>query len=80
MSKRKESANWRFARIASLFIGAMPTCRLHYGFDPDEHRYVLKVEGTGLYIRDIRLLVDDRFYLKYGNTQDTIIIIDKNQE
>ena len=80
MSKSKESANWCYAKLAALFIGAMPTCRLHYGFDPDEHRYVLMVEGTGLYLRDIRLLVDDRFELKYGNTQDTIIIIDKNHD
>lgn len=80
MSKSKESENWCYAKIAALFISAIPTCRLHYGFGPDEHRYVLMVEGTGLYLRDVRLMVPDNCEVKYGNTQDTIIIVDKNHD
>lgn len=76
MSKNEKFENWTYAKIAAFFISAVPTCRLHYGFDPNEHRYVLMVEGTGLYLRDVRGYITDNIELKYGNTQDTIIIID----
>lgn len=64
------------AKLAAVFIESYPSCRLHYGFEPNEHCWVLMIEGTGLYLRDLRCLLPDHFNLKYGNTQDTIIIID----
>ena len=80
MSKSKESENWSYAKLAYFFITALPNCRLHYGFEPNEHRWVLMVENTGLYLRDVRPLITDNFKLKYGNTQDTIIIIDETHD
>lgn len=68
-----------YAKIAAAFIENMPTCHVHYGFDHDEHRYVLYLEYTGLYLRDLRCWLPDNMTLKYGNTQDTIMVIDKNQ-
>lgn len=65
-----------YAKLAAVFIESYPYCRLHYGFDQDENRYVLMIEGTGLYLRNLRSLLPDHFDLKYGKTQDTIIIID----
>lgn len=66
------------SEIAAAFIIAKPTCHVHYGFDEREHRCVLMVEYTGLYLRDVRCLIADHISVKYGNTQDTIIFIDKN--
>lgn len=80
MSGKTESENWSYAKLAAFFISAIPTCRLHYGFEPNEHRWVLMIEGTGLCLRDVRSYVTDNIELKYGNTQDTIIIIDKNHD
>ena len=68
------------SKIAAEFIEKMPTCRVHYGFYKPEHRSVLMVEGTGLYLRDVRCWLPDYISVKYGNTQDTIIFIDKNVE
>lgn len=45
MSKNEKFKNWTYAKIAAFFISAVPTCRLHYGYDPNEHRYVLMVEN-----------------------------------
>lgn len=66
------------AKIAATFIEGLPTCHVHYGFDHEEHRYVLMVEYTGLYLRDVRCGLPDNISVKYGNTQDTIIFIDEN--
>ena len=66
------------AKIAATFIENMPTCHVHYGFYKPEHRNVLIVEFTGLYLRDVRNGLPDNVSVKYGNTQDTIIFIDKN--
>lgn len=67
-----------YAKIAAAFIADMPTCHVHYGFDHNEHRYVLCLEHTGLYLRDLRCWLPGNMTLKYGYTQDTIIVIDKN--
>lgn len=67
-----------YGKIAAVFIDNWPTCHVHYGYSHDEHRYVLYVEHTGLYLRDLRCWLPDNMTLKYGNTQDTIIVIDKN--
>lgn len=69
-----------YAKIASAFIDGLPTCRVAYGFDQNEHRSVLILEGTGLYLRDIRCWLPSNFRLKYGATQDTIIVIDTNHD
>lgn len=69
-----------YAKIAAAFIDGIPTCRVAYGFDQNEHRSVLILEGTGLYLRDIRCWLPSSFTLKYGTTQDTIIIIDTNHD
>lgn len=66
------------SKIAAAFIEGLPTCHVHYGFDEKEHRYVLMVEYTGLYLRDVRCWLPDHISVKYGNTQDTIIFIDQN--
>ncbi len=66
------------AKIAAAFIDGIPTCHVHYGFYEPEHRSVLIVEGTGLYLRDVRCWLPDNISVKYGNTQDTIIFIDEN--
>lgn len=66
------------SKIAASFIDGIPTCHVHYGFDEEEHRHVLMVEYTGLYLRDVRSFLPDNITVKYGNTQDTIIFIDKN--
>ena len=68
------------SKIAAEFIEKMPTCHVHYGFDEKEHKYVLMVEYTGLYLRDVRCWLPDHISVKYGNTQNTIIFIDKNLE
>lgn len=69
-----------YGKIAAVFIDNWPTCHVHYGYSHDEHRYVLYVEYTGLYLRELRCWLPDNMTLKYGNTQDTIIIIDKNHD
>lgn len=66
------------SKIAAAFIDGIPTCHVHYGFDEKEHRHVLMVEYTGLYLRDVRCWLPDNISIKYGNTQDTIIFIDEN--
>lgn len=66
------------SKIAAAFIDGIPTCRVHYGFYEPENRSVLMVEGTGLYLRDVRCWLPDNISVKYGNTQDTIIFIDEN--
>lgn len=76
MSINKVIVSNNIAKLAAVFIEAYPDCRLQYGFDPNEHHYVLMIEGTGLYLRDLRSLLPEHINLKYGNTQDTIIIID----
>lgn len=80
MSRSKEFVYDSYAKIAAAFIEGLPTCRVHYGFEQNENRSVLMIEGTGLYLRDIRCWLPSNFDLKYGNTQDTIIIIDKNHD
>ena len=80
MSGKKKFHFDSYAKIAAVFIYGYPHCRVHYGFDQNEHRYVLMIEDTGLYLRDLRGLLPDNIELKYGNTQDTIIIIDKNHD
>lgn len=80
MSRKKEFVYDRYAKIAAAFIEGIPTCRVHYGFEQSEHRSVLMVEDTGLYLRDVRWWLPDNFELKYGKTQDTIIFIDKNHD
>ena len=67
-----------YAKIAAAFIENMPTCHVHYGFDPDEHRYGLYLEFTGLSLSDLRCWLPSNMTLKYGNTKDTIIVIDEN--
>lgn len=66
------------SKIAAAFIDGIPTCHVHYGFDEKEHRHVLMVEYTGLYLRDVRCWLQANIYVKYGDTQDTIIFIDEN--
>lgn len=66
------------SKIAAGFIDVLPTCQVHYGFYEPEHRNVLIVEHSGLYLRDVRCLLAGNISVKYGNTQDTIIFIDKN--
>lgn len=66
------------SKIAAAFIEGLPTCHVHYAFDKNEQRHVLKVEYTGLYLRDVRCWLPDHISVKYGNTQDTIIFIDEN--
>lgn len=80
MSDLSEFTYNSYAKIAFAFINDLPTCRVAYGYDQDEHRSVLILEGTGLYLRDIRCWLPDTFKLKYGSTQDTIIIIDTNHD
>jgi hypothetical protein len=65
-------------KIAAAFIEGLPTCHVHYGFYEPEHRNVLIVEYTGLYLRDVSYGLPDHISVKYGNTQDTIIFIDQN--
>ena len=67
-------------KIAGAFVDGMPTCHVHYGYDQDFKRYVLLLEYTGLYLRDLRCWLPDNIHLKYGNTQDTIILWDDNNE
>ena len=67
-----------YAKIAAAFIENMPTCRIRYGYDVVENRYVLYLMNTGFYLRDLRSWLPSNMTLKYGNTQDTIIVIDKN--
>lgn len=69
-----------YAKIAAAFIENKPTCHVHYGFDHNEHRYVLYLEYTGLRLRDLRYWLPSNMAFKYGNTQDTIIIIDKDHD
>lgn len=69
-----------YAKIAAAFIENMPTCRIRYGYDVVELHYVLYLMNTGLYLRDLRCWLPSNMTLKYGNTQDTIIIIDKNHD
>lgn len=66
------------SKIAAAFIDGLPTCNVHYEFDEKEHRHVLEVEDSGLYLRDVRCWLPDNISVKYGNTQDTIIFIDEN--
>lgn len=66
--------------IALMFMACKPTAHIHYGFSQEEHRYVLMVEYSGLYLRDVRGWLCDNITVKYGNTQDTILFIDTNQE
>lgn len=66
------------SKIAAAFIDGIPTCHVHYVFDQKEHRHVLKVEDSGLYLRDVRCWLPDNISVKYGNTQDAIIFIDEN--
>lgn len=66
------------SKIAAVFIDGLPTCSVHYVFDEKLHRHVLKVEDSGLYLRDVRCWLTDNISVKYGNTQDTIIFIDEN--
>lgn len=80
MSRSKEFVYDSYAKIAAAFIEGLPTCRVSYGFNLTYDKSVLMLEGTGLYLRDIRCWLPDNFDLRYGNTQDTIIIIDKNHE
>lgn len=80
MSESNEFTYDSYAKIAAAFIEELPTCRVAYGFDQNEHRSVLMIEGTGLFLRDLRCWLPDNFELKYGSTQDTIIIIDKNHD
>lgn len=65
------------SKIAAAFIEGLPTCHVYYGFYHPEHRIVLIVEHTGLYLRDVRCWLPDNISVKYGNTQDTIIFIDE---
>ena len=67
-----------YGKIAAVLIDNWPTCHVLYSYSHDEHRYVLYVEYTGLYLRDLRRWLPSNMTLKYGNTQDTIIVIDKN--
>lgn len=69
-----------YAKIAAVFIENWPTCNVHYGYSHDEHCYVLYLEYTGLYLRDLRCWLPSNMSIKYGNTQDTIIVIDKNHD
>lgn len=80
MSKSSEFEFDSYAKIAAAFIEGLPSCRVNYGFNQDDNRSVLMLEGTGLYLRDIRCWLPGNFELRYGSTQDTIIIIDKNHE
>lgn len=66
------------SKIAAAFIDGLPTCFVHYGFYEPEHRNVLIIEYTGLYLRDVRCWLPDNISVKYGNTQDTLIFIDDN--
>ena len=66
------------SKIAAAFIEGIPTCKVYYGFSHDDHRHVLMVESTGLYLRDVRCWLPDNISVRYGNTQDTIIFIDEN--
>lgn len=65
-----------YSLIALMFFEFKPNVQIHYGFSHDEHRYVLMVEHSGLYLRDVREWLSDNITVKYGNTQDTIIFID----
>lgn len=69
-----------YSQIALMFFEFKPTANIHYGFYPDEKRYVLIVKYSGLYLRDVRGWLSDNITVKYGNTQDTIIFIDTKQE
>lgn len=66
------------AKIAAAFIDGLPTCSVHYEFDEKEHRHVLEVEDSGLYLSNVRCWLPDNISVKYGNSQDTIIFIDEN--
>lgn len=69
-----------YSLIALMFFEFSPTAHIHYGFSLDEHRYVLMVEYSGLYLRDVRGWLSDNITIKYGNTQDTIIFIDSTHD
>lgn len=69
-----------YSLIALMFFEFKPTAHIHYGFSQEEHRYVLMVEHSGLYLRDVREWLSDNITVKYGNNQDTIIFIDTNQK
>jgi len=69
-----------YAKIAAAFIEDVPFCRVHYGFDTNERKNILIVEGTGLYLRDVRCWLPPTISVKYGNTQDSIIFIDSNSD
>lgn len=76
MSKGKFILTNIYAKLAAVLIDAFPCCNLHYEYEESVDRFILRIEGTGFYLREIRPLVPKNFELKYGNTQDTIIIID----
>ena len=80
MSINKVIVSNNLAKLAAVLIDAFPCCNLHYEYEESVDRFILRIEGTGCYLREIRPLVPDNFELKYGNTQDTIIIIDKNND
>lgn len=80
MSEEKEFHYDSYAKIAAAFIEGIPSCRVIYGYDQKEGRYVLSLNNTGLYLRDIRACLPGHFELKYSDTQDTIIIIDNYHE
>lgn len=69
-----------YSQIAFVFLEYQPTAHIHYGFSHEEHCYVLMVEHSGLYLRDVRELLSDNITVKYGNTLDTIIFIDSKSE
>lgn len=80
MSEFSEFTYDSYAKIAAAFIDGLPTCHVHYGYDHNEHRYLLIVEHTGLYLRDVRCWLPEHITVKYGNTQDTIIFDDAHQD
>lgn len=67
-----------YAKLAAVLIDGFPYCSVHYEYDESEDRFVLKIEGTGLYLREIRDIIPDNIKVKYGDTQDIIIFIDTN--
>lgn len=64
--------------IAAAFIDGLPTCSVHYVFSEKFHRHVLMVVDSGLFLGEVRCWLSANIYVKYGDTQDTIIFIDEN--
>lgn len=66
-------------KIARAFVDEAENVEVHFEHHPVTHRSCLRVENSGLYLRDVRCWLADNISVEYGPTQDVIYFYDSNR-